>query len=142
MDAFLTEAEVAEINAIREQAFNTRMLLQNPRRTIVLDRNGAAVPAQEVVIEWANLQPERAGMGPTGVQGHVGMMQRWGSLDALPGGCGSRGGALRPRHPAGGLAEDRGRETEVDHHPYRSGSGDRGEPHPRELTMPWCWHQH
>ncbi len=80
---FLSEATATRIkNDLRARGFATRLQVADPPRSIAFDRNGTVVPAQEVVVVWANLQPRGDGVDTVNVISTSGELQRWQTLDA------------------------------------------------------------
>ena len=75
-----TERRITE--TIRKRAFLTKIQLQDPPRSIALDRGGTVVPAQEVLIVWANRAPTAEGSDTTDVLALEGELQAWQALDA------------------------------------------------------------
>jgi hypothetical protein len=83
--SFLSPATATKIKTVlRARGFTTRLAVQDPSRSIALDRGGVALPAQQVVIVWAKRQPTRDGSATVDVLGVDGELQAWQELDAQP----------------------------------------------------------
>lgn len=79
---FLSDATANKIkNVLRARGFATRLQVADPPRFIAFDRDGVVVAAQEVVVVWANLQPQGDGVDTVDVISTSGELQRWQSLD-------------------------------------------------------------
>lgn len=72
-------------NGLRARGFATRRQVADPPRSIAFDRNGVVVPAQDVVVVWANIQPRSDSVDTVNVISNVGELQRWQTLDARVG---------------------------------------------------------
>lgn len=80
MSSFLGPGQVASVLALNERAFATAIALDG--RLITFDRNGVAIPAQLVVVTWANREPRDTTSGGTNVQSFAGTIEKWATLDA------------------------------------------------------------
>lgn len=84
--SFLSDATAERIrNVLRARGFATRLQVADPPRSIAFDRNGVVVPAQEVVVVWANIQPRSDSVDTVNVISTSGELQRWQTLDAQTG---------------------------------------------------------
>lgn len=83
---FLTDADVAQIQTLRERAFVTKLHLANPPRTVrFLKPDGSVTAEYEALIVWANRQPTGSSSDAIQVLGQDGEVQVWGDVDAPAG---------------------------------------------------------
>ncbi|MGI8404975.1 MAG: hypothetical protein ACR2OE_09480 [Thermomicrobiales bacterium] len=83
---FLSDASANRIkNDLRARGFAQRLQVADPPRFIAFDRDGVVVAAQDVVVVWANLQPQGDSVDTVDVVSTSGELQRWQTLDVQVG---------------------------------------------------------
>lgn len=79
MESPLSAGDIAAVHEARAIGLSIRLALNG--RAIVLDRGGADLPPQTVVIVWANREPQRDGSPAIETLGQDGELQGWPELD-------------------------------------------------------------